>query len=101
VVADYLQIPDITRANSNWITDAGSDTRSVRQAFIFDEYHDSPIGSVVGNQSLRRNGDNSVSNVSFRGRFDFAYQDVSDGFPAGVYAGSFSTGARVRDTSNQ
>jgi hypothetical protein len=100
VVSDHVQIPDITRVGSNWITDAGTGRRVVRQAFIFDEYHDSPIGSIFGVQALARNQDGSVRNMVFYGRFNLAYQDVTDGFPAGVYAGSFSTGARIRDRSN-
>src|SRR5438874_696533 len=42
VVADYLQMPDISRLGSSWMTDVTSNGQTVRQAFIFDE-HSNPI----------------------------------------------------------
>src|SRR5205823_5336341 len=35
-VADYLQMPDIIRVGSTWMTDVTSNGQTVRQAYIFD-----------------------------------------------------------------
>jgi hypothetical protein len=64
-------------------------TRTVRQAFLFDEYHSGALGSAFGTATARRNADGVLTSFSFRGTFQYAIDGV-------VYSGSFSTGARVK-----
>jgi len=99
VVADYLQMPDITRIGSSWITDVSGNGQTVRQAYIFDE-HSNPIGSIFGIERQKRNpNDNSITSESFHGTFQFSIPDDGTHSVAGpgVYSGSFSTGAKVKD----
>ena len=99
VVADYLQMPDITRIGSSWVTDVSGNGQTARQAYIFDE-HDSPIGSIYGIERQKRNPeDNSITSESFHGTFQFSIPDDGSHGVAnpGVYSGTFSTGARVKD----
>jgi hypothetical protein len=97
VVADYLQVPDITRVGSSWVTDVSGNGQTVRQAYIFDE-HSNPIGSIYGIEKQRRDADNNIASESFHGTFQFSISDTSHSVAGpGVYSGSFSTGARVKD----
>jgi hypothetical protein len=99
VVADYVQLPDVTLTNSNWITQVTDGTHIIKQSFMFDEYHNAPIGSVFGVERQIHNADGNLTYDSFHGRFEYAYQTATDGFAAGVYTGTFATGRRIKDTS--
>jgi hypothetical protein len=101
VVADYIQMPDVTRVGTGWITDVSGNGQTARQAYLFDE-HDSPIGSIVGIEKQKRDGDNNLVSESFHGTWQFSIPDDSHtiGRP-GVYSGTFSTGGRVKDIRGQ
>jgi hypothetical protein len=97
VVADYLQVPDITRIGTSWVTDVSGNGQTARQAYIFDE-HSNPIGSIYGLERQRRDDNNNIASESFHGTFQFSIPDASHSVASqGVYSGSFSTGARVKD----
>jgi hypothetical protein len=99
VVADYIQMPDITRIGSSWVTDVSSNGQTVRQAYLFDE-HNSPIGSIFGIERQRRDAtSNAITSESFHGTFQFSISASGNHTVAGpgVYSGSFSTGARIKD----
>src|SRR3954471_14357534 len=66
VVADYIQMPDVTRVGSGWVTDVTGNGQTARQAYLFDE-HDSPIGSIVGIEKQRRDANNNLISESFHG----------------------------------
>jgi len=103
--ADVLQFPDVSRLDSNWITKAtktntsGNPGQIVEQAFIFDESHDSPLGSIYGTENPKYDSIGNVTGDSFHGTFQFGYDGNGPIFPAGVYSGSFSTGKRIADNS--
>jgi len=88
-VADVIQM-------ENNFTDVGNtnQTKVVRQTFIYDEAHESALGSAFGTETIRRDADGNILNDSFRGTFNYAIPDQNT-----VYSGTFSTGARVKDTS--
>ncbi len=99
VVADYIQMPDIVRVGSSWMTDVSGNGQTARQAYLFDE-HNSPIGSIVGTEKQKRDPNtNAITSESFHGTFQFSIP--ADGTHSiavpGVYSGTFSTGARVKD----
>jgi hypothetical protein len=77
-------------------TDVGNSNGSkvVRQTFLFDEYHDSAIGTAFGTERMTRNTNGGIVSFTFTGRFNYAYPDLDR-----VFAGSFSTGARIKDRS--
>jgi hypothetical protein len=64
-------------------------TRTVRQAFLFDEYHSGALGSAFGTETARRDANGNLTTFSFRGTFQYAMDGV-------VYSGSFSTSSRIR-----
>ena len=100
VVADYIQMPDVTRVGTMWVTDVTGNGQTARQAYLFDE-HDSPIGSICGIEKQRRDENNSIISESFHGTFQFSIQDDSHTIARpGVYSGTFSTGSRVKDIRN-
>ena len=88
-VADVLQM-------ENNFTDVGNSnqTRIVRQTFLYDEAHDSALGSAFGTETVRHDANGNILNDSFHGTFQYAIPDQGT-----VYSGTFSTGARVKDTS--
>jgi hypothetical protein len=101
VVADYIQMPDVTRVGTSWVTDVTANGQTARQAYLFDE-HDSPIGSIVGVEKQRRDTNNNLVSESFHGTWQFSIPDDSHTIArAGVYSGTFSTGARVKDIRGQ
>lgn len=103
VVADYIQMPDISRFGSIWMTDVAGSGQTVRQAYLFDE-HDSPIGSIYGIEKQKRDpADNSITSENFHGTYQFSIPDDGTHNVAvpGVYSGNFSTGSRVKDIRNQ
>jgi len=69
-------------------------TRIVRQAFIFDEEHSGAIGSAFGTETIRWGSEGALLSSSFRGNFQYAIPEEH-----AVYSGRFSTGTRVRDLS--
>jgi hypothetical protein len=69
-------------------------TATVRQAFLFDEAHDSALGSAFGSEIAPRNSNGDLTSFSFRGSFQYSMPDLNT-----VYAGTFATGRRIRDTS--
>jgi hypothetical protein len=101
VVADYIQMPDVTRVGTTWITDVTGNGQTARQAYLFDE-HDSPIGSIVGIEKQKRDENNNLVSESFHGTWQFSIPDGSHTIArSGVYSGTFSTGARVKDIRGQ
>ena len=73
-----------------------SETAIVRQAFLFDENHDSAIGSAFGRERTTRNKNGDLTACSFSGTFQYAIPEDNT-----VYNGTFTTGARIKDTSGQ
>jgi hypothetical protein len=101
VVADYIQMPDVTRVGTTWVTDVTGNGQTARQAYLFDE-HDSPIGSIVGIEKQKRDANNNLVSESFHGTWQFSIPDDSHTIARpGVYSGTFSAGARVKDIRGQ
>ena len=101
VVADYIQMPDVTRVGTGWVTDVTGNGQTARQAYLFDE-HDNPIGSIVGIEKQKRDANNNLVGESFHGTWQFSIPDDSHPIARpGVYSGTFSTGARVKDIRGQ
>ena len=98
VIADFVQLPDITRVGTTWVTDVTVNGQTVRQAFVFDE-HSNPIGSIYGTERQKRDTNNVITSESYHGTFQFSIPDDSHLLPQGVYSGSFGTGRRVKDTT--
>src|SRR6266850_1206699 len=93
-VADYIQLPDITRVGTTWMTDVTGNGQTSRQAFIFDE-QENPIGSIIGTEKQKRDADNNIESESFHGTFQIAIPDGSHVLLAqGVYSGTFAAGGR-------
>ncbi len=88
-IADVIQMEytytDISNTNG---------TATVRQAFLFDEYHSSALGSAFGSEHALRNSNGDLTSFSFRGSFQYSMPDLDT-----VYSGTFATGRRVKDTS--
>jgi hypothetical protein len=100
LIADYLQMPSVPD-HAGAYTDVSNTngTQTVRQAFLFDESHSAPIGSIFGRESQRRNADGDLIAESFHGTFQFAIPDSDPLFavsPA-VFSGTFATGVRIVD----
>ncbi len=62
----------------------------VHQAFLYDEYHQGPIGSVVGGEHPSYDGSGNLVDDSFSGIFQFRYPEYG-----AIYYGTFSTGQRI------
>src|SRR5437660_2733595 len=81
MIGDYLQLQyfytDLTNPYG---------TRTVRQAFINDEYHSSVIGSAVATENLIRNSKGNLTSYYLFGRFQFAIPDQGSYWPYGVYS---------------
>jgi len=88
-------VSDVIQMENNF-TDVGNTNQSkiVRQTFLYDEAHESALGSAFGTETVRRDADGNILNDSFAGTFNYALPDQNV-----VYTGKFSTGARVKDTS--
>ncbi len=88
-VADVIQMEytyvDVTNPNN---------TATVRQAFLYDEAHSSPLGSFLGTEIRSFNGNGSLANDQLTGRFQYSYPDLGT-----VYTGTAWTGQRVVDNS--
>jgi hypothetical protein len=88
-------ISDVLQMEHNF-TEVGNtnQTKVVRQTFLYDEAHESALGSAFGTETMRHDADGNILNDSFSGTFNYAIPDQNV-----VYTGKFSTGARVKDTS--
>jgi len=102
VVGDYLQMPDITKVGTAYNQEVSANGQTARQAYLFDEHSD-PIGTTAGVEKQKTDGSGNIVGESYHGTFHFAIPD--DGShsvaPAGIYMGTFSTGARVKDVRGQ
>jgi hypothetical protein len=95
MAANGAFVADVIQMQYNF-TDISNTTQTkiVRQAFLNDEAHTSAIGSAFGTESVKRDADGNVLNDNFHGTFQYSIPEENS-----VYSGSFSTGARVKDTS--
>jgi hypothetical protein len=90
-VADIIQMEytytDVNNPNNTVI---------VRQAFLFDEAHDSALGSFLGTERRSYNSNGTLASDQLSGRFQYSKPDIGT-----VYNGSAWTGDRVVDRSGQ
>ena len=90
-VADVIQMEynftDISNANG---------THTVRQAFLNTEALGA-IGSAFGVEVAPRDSHGNLLSYLFHGNFQFSVKGSDPILGEGVYAGSFVTGARIRD----
>jgi hypothetical protein len=86
-VADVIQMEythtDIVNA---------SNTQIVRQAFLYDEAHQTALGSAAGGEYISRTSGGGIANDFFTGAFQYSKPEI----PA-VYVGTFWTGQRIVD----
>ena len=94
-IADYLQLPDISRLGTAAVTDVTGNGQTVRQAFLFDELTN-PIGSIVGTEKQKSDAQGNLTSESFHGTFQYAIPDGTHHLAQGVYSGSFSTGRHYK-----
>ncbi len=89
-VADVIQM--VAGDSKSGYTDIGDPNQGliVRQAFLYDENHQSPIGSIVAGERPLRDANGNLVRDSFSGIFQFAYPELH-----AIYYGTFSTGQRV------
>lgn len=66
----------------------------VRHALLYDEAHDTPLGSFYGLETRQPNSSGGVSSDSLTGTVSYSKQDEGKVFNARVW-----TGGRVNDTS--
>jgi hypothetical protein len=88
-IADVIQMEH----NFTEVSNSGQ-TKTVRQAFLFDEAHDSALGSAFGTETARRDANGNLLSYTFRGTYQYSIPETG-----AVYSGTFSTGRRVNDTS--
>jgi hypothetical protein len=69
-------------------------TATVRHTFLFDEYHDSAIGSAFGREKLTWGPNGGLASYTFSGKFNYAYTESQS-----VFTGSFTTGRKIKDHS--
>ena len=98
VIADFVQLPDVSRVGTSWVTDVTVNGQTARQAFIFDE-QSNPIGSVFGTERQKLDANNAIVSESYHGTFQIAIPDDTHLLPQGVYSGTFATGKRIKDTT--
>lgn len=94
VVADVVQFGLIDTGNGFFDITNSAGNFIIRQASLFDENHQDPIGSIVGAEYPTRNSDGSLSNDYFAGAYQFSLPELN-----AVYYGQFYTGSRVVDTT--
>ncbi len=70
----------------------GTQTRTFRQAFLYDEYHSDALGSAFGSETLTRDSSGAIATYNFHGSFQYTIDGV-------IYSGTFNTGGRVPDRS--
>lgn len=89
-VSDVIQM--VAGDSTSGYTEIGNPSFGivVRQAFLYDEYHSGPIGSIVGGEHSQFDSNGNLVNDHFSGIFQFAYPELG-----AVYYGSFSTGNRI------
>ena len=95
VIADYLQLPDISHIGTQWVTDATANGQTVRQAFLFAQ-QSNPIGSIVGTEKQKRDDQDNITSESFHGTFQYAAPTDTALLMHGVYSGSFATGRHIK-----
>lgn len=94
-ISDYLQLPDISKIGTPWVTDVTGNGQTLRQAFLFDQQSE-PIGSIVGTEKQKRDAQDNITSESFHGTFQYASQTGSAVLLPGVYSGSFATGRHYK-----
>src|SRR5262245_54358307 len=69
-------VSDVIQMENNF-TDVGNtnQTKVVRQTFLYDEAHESALGSAFGTENVRRDADGNILNDSFNGTFNYAIPD--------------------------
>jgi hypothetical protein len=88
-IADVIQMEFTHTDISN-----SSGSYTVRQAFLFDEYHTDAIGSAIGTEWVTRNAQGAIVGYNFIGQ----YQIVKPEIPQ-VGSGWFWMIQRIKDTS--
>lgn len=88
-VADVIQMEYQFTEVSNT-----TQTKKVRQAFLFDESHNGALGSAFGTETAKRDTNGNLISLSFKGTFQYSIPENS-----AVYSGTFSTSGRVKDVS--
>ena len=92
---DGLFIADVIQMENNFTEVTNSTgTKIVRQTFLYDEAHESALGSAFGTETQKHDANGNILTDNFHGNFNYAIPENSI-----VYNGTFSTGARVKDTS--
>jgi hypothetical protein len=92
---DGLFIADVIQMENNFTEITNStETKIVRQTFLYDEAHESALGSAFGTETQKHDTSGNIMSDSFHGNFNYAIPENNI-----VYNGTFSTGARVKDTS--
>jgi hypothetical protein len=94
VVADVVQFGIIETNTGFFDITNSAGTFIIRQASLFDEQHQNPIGSIVGAEYPTRDRSGNLSTDSFAGAFQFSLPELN-----AVFYGQFYTGARVVDTT--
>ncbi|HVV00626.1 MAG TPA: hypothetical protein VHH88_04645 [Verrucomicrobiae bacterium] len=93
--ADGSFVADVIQMEYTYTEVGATDgNRIVRQAFLYDEYHDSALGSAFGTETMKHDADGNLLNDKFHGTFQYSKPDEGT-----VFSGTFNTGARVKDTS--
>ncbi len=87
-VADVLQM--VAGDSTSGYVDIGNPNVIVRQAFLYDEAHQNPIGSIVGAERPQRDGSGNIVSDNFAGVFQFAYPESGT-----IFYGNFNTGGRI------
>lgn len=95
-VADFIQMEfqyfDVNNPN---------DTVTVRQALLYDEYHQTALGSWAGLEERRFDSNGGLQNDVLNGWFQYSLPDFADpASPSGVFMGNAVTGQRIVDTTN-
>ena len=71
-------------------------TQTVRQALLYDEAHNTPLGSAFGTEKIKRDASGNITGYSFRGTFQYSMPENNL-----VYSGTFVANKRVIDKSSQ
>jgi hypothetical protein len=95
LAANGTFVADVLQMEVNFTDVANStQTRTVRQAFLYNEDHTAPLGSAFGTETAKRDANGNIITYSFHGTFQYSIPENG-----AVYTGSFSSGRRVLDTS--
>lgn len=89
-VADVIQMEYVfTDVNNPW------NTVTVRQALLFDEYHQNPLGSWMGLELRSFDGNGNLVNDTLNGWMQYSKPELN-----AVYGGSVITGKRIVDMTH-